>query len=128
MVRLPIGYWQVVDDSAYVGGCGELEWFMKMAKKYNLKVLICLHAAPGAQNASDHSGSGKPGQVRWFSLGNMRKTTKILETLANRYGHQSALWGIELLNEPLISNWFKKWAMLAWCSLTLCEVITGLHC
>ena len=101
-VRIPVGYWLFGDEAPYVDSVDRLDWAVDMAEKYNLQVLIDLHAAPGAQNAADHSGSGHPGLPVWLNdPSKQERTILALERLATRYYHRPAVWGIELLNEPL---------------------------
>jgi aryl-phospho-beta-D-glucosidase BglC (GH1 family) len=60
-VRLPVGYWNVIEDPyhryapkdhtkalKYIDLC--FDW----AEKYGLTVLLDLHGAPGSQNGIDH--------------------------------------------------------------------------
>ena len=114
VLRLPIGYWAVVDAEPYVSARKQLDWLMDAAERHGLKVLIDLHAAPGAQNASDHSGSGRPGRVNWYKRKNRRLTAKVLRKLARTYGRHSAFWGIELLNEPLVETERQRRQMYGW--------------
>ncbi|KAI3441128.1 Exonuclease domain-containing protein [Psidium guajava] len=51
-------------------------------RKYGMKVIVDLHAAPGSQNGDSHSAS-RDGYVEWG------------------YGNHPALVAIELMNEPL---------------------------
>ena len=98
-VRIPIGYWIFGDESPYIGSIERLDWAMTMAAKYGLKVLLCLHGAPGSQNGKDHSG--RSGRALWFrTAGYRERTIRLLERIADRYHDAPALWGIELLNEP----------------------------
>lgn len=99
VVRLPVPYWAVDDTNDYVSAKKEVAWVMKMAEKYNIKVLLDLHAAPGGQNIGDHSG--RKGQMEWFdSSAHQDRTIEILKLLAEEYKDSPALWGIEILNEP----------------------------
>lgn len=92
-IRIPVGYWIFYDGLEY------LDWSMEMAEKYDLDVLIDLHAAPGSQNGWDHSG--RAGKIEWHvGEGNISSTLEVLEKLAQRYGRYPRLIGIELLNEP----------------------------
>ncbi len=62
--------------------------------------MLDLHTVPGSQNGFDNGGL--TGIVKWqdnekeviFAL-------DVLERLAQRYGHQHCLYGIEVLNEPV---------------------------
>ncbi|PID33015.1 hypothetical protein CR969_02975 [Candidatus Saccharibacteria bacterium] len=98
-VRIPVGYWILDGDGPLFSSIGKLDWAVKMAKKYGLKVLIDLHAAPGSQNGQDHSGV--IGRLDWYKhKTNRQKTIEILVRLAERYNDDDTVWGIELLNEP----------------------------
>ena len=113
LVRIPVGYWILNGDKPYIEAKEQLDWSFNMAKKYNICILLDLHAAPGAQNDSDHSGSGKPMMgVRWLkSRKDQVATIATLEQLAKEYGHHPKLWGLQLLNEPA-TGWFGL--RLAW--------------
>lgn len=101
-VRIPIGYWIFGDVPPYVGSIERLDWAVSMAAKCKLKVLLCLHGAPGSQNGKDHSG--RIGEAEWFRSREHRELTiQFLERLAAHYRNEPAIWGIELLNEPKIA-------------------------
>ncbi len=101
-IRIPVGYWIFGDAAPYVGAIDRLDWAVAMAEKYNIKVLIDLHGAPGAQNAAAHSGSGRPGLPSWLDdPTKQERTIQTLERLATRYYDRSIVWGLELVNEPL---------------------------
>lgn len=104
LVRLPIGFWTIDSpDIAYI------DWAMKMAQTYDLKVLVSFHGAPGSQNGKDHSG--QIGEVRWFKHRNLQdKTIEYLVKIAERYNASPAFWGIGILNEPQIS-WKNYWIL-----------------
>ena len=98
-VRLPVPYWAVVHTDEYVSAQKELDWAMKMAEQYGIKVLIDLHAVPGGQNTGDHSG--RKGHMEWFERQDYQvQTLSILKVIARRYRDSPALWGIEIMNEP----------------------------
>lgn len=98
-VRIPIGHWLFGDVPPFIGSIDTLDWAVKMATKYKLKMLLCLHGAPGSQNGKDHSG--RIGESAWFrSADHRERTIQFLERLAARYKDEPAIWGIELLNEP----------------------------
>ena len=73
------------------------------AERYGLQILIDLHTAPGSQNGFDNGGesgvciwSQQPDEVE-FEL-------SVLERLAERYGQRKGLWGIEIINEPVLED------------------------
>lgn len=107
LVRIPVGYWIFGDEPPFIGAIDRLDWAFKMAAKHGIRVLVCLHGAPGSQNGRDHSG--KTGRAEWYEDEKLRsKTTSILLKLAERYKDEPALWGIELLNEPKIGVFQRK--------------------
>lgn len=98
-LRVPIGYWIFGGEAPFVANIEYLDWLMMMAEKYELKVIIDLHGAPGSQNGEFHSGLA--GAVGWPKQQvNIQKTVDVIERLAQRYKKSPALHGIELLNEP----------------------------
>lgn len=98
-VRVPVGYWILEGDGPFRPCIGRLDWAVKMAQKYQLDLLICLHGAPGSQNGNDHSG--RKGSADWFRDTQAQQTTiAVLRQLAERYRDAPSVWGIELLNEP----------------------------
>jgi glucan 1,3-beta-glucosidase len=98
-VRIPVGYWLFDGDGPYAPVITHLDRAVKLAKKYDLKVLIDLHAAPGSQNGHNHSG--KSGVAQWYKdSAYQEQTIIVLEELAKRYYDEPHIWGIELLNEP----------------------------
>lgn len=100
-VRIPIGYWLFDGDEPYAAGISHLDWAVRMAAKYKLRVLLDLHGVKGSQNGKDHSG--RMGRSEWFARSMYRRQTiEVLERLAKRYYHDDCVWGIELLNEPKI--------------------------
>lgn len=98
-VRIPVGYWVLDGDPPFRSCIGRLDWAVRMADKYGLRVLISLHGAPGSQNGRDHSG--RQGKAEWYQHPEYQaQTITILQRLAERYRDQPAVWGLELLNEP----------------------------
>lgn len=102
LVRVPVGYWLFGDAEPYVGTIQYLEWLVETTEKYDIKVLIDLHAAPGAQNNQAHSGSGNRSRSKTW-LKNKQAQNQTIDTLVRIAVHFKAsanVWGIELLNEP----------------------------
>ncbi|CAF3399262.1 unnamed protein product [Rotaria socialis] len=113
-VRIPVGYWITGFDN-HPGGDpngwkvyapGAINYLdraiREWAPKYNLLVLISLHAAKGSQNGNDHSSPADPGKSHWSSYPeNVQNTLDAVEWLAKRYStNDVAFLGIGLLNEP----------------------------
>lgn len=101
-VRLPVGYWVFGDEAPFVGAIQYVDRAFEWAAQHKLGILLDLHGAPGSQNGHDHSGI--MGDIRWNEPANMTKSLKVIERLATRYKGNSALIGIELVNEPAWEN------------------------
>jgi glucan 1,3-beta-glucosidase len=60
MVRLPIGDWTLKPYGPYVGctdgAKDKITWLLDTCEKYNIKVLLDVHAVRGSQNGYDNSG------------------------------------------------------------------------
>lgn len=98
-VRIPVPHWIFGDQEPYVGAIDTLDSAFGLAGKYNLKVIIDIHTAPGSQNGQDHSG--KTGKIEWHRDDrNIEKSLDFVLKLSERYNDRANLWGIELLNEP----------------------------
>ena len=102
-VRIPVPYFIFGDREPFIGCVEELDKAFCWAEKYGLQILIDLHTAPDIQNGFDNGGisgvckwSQEPDEVE-FEL-------SVLERLAKRYGTRPGLWGIEILNEPILED------------------------
>ena len=102
-VRIPVPCFIFGDREPFIGCVGELDKAFCWAEKYGLQILIDLHTAPDSQNGFDNGGisgvckwSQEPDEVE-FEL-------SVLERLAKRYGTRPGLWGIEILNEPILED------------------------
>lgn len=101
-VRLPIGYWLFGDEAPYIGTVEYVDRAFQWARQSGIKILLDVHGVPGSQNGQDHSG--RKGAVSWHKdQANIIKTLRVISRLAQRYGSEPALLGIELLNEPIWS-------------------------
>ena len=102
-VRIPTPYFIFGDCPPFLGCVEEMDRAFAWAKKYGLKILIDLHTVPGSQNGFDNGGisgvcmwSQDPQKVE-FAL-------TVLERLAQRYGNHESLWGIQVVNEPIMEE------------------------
>ncbi len=107
LVRLPFGFWVFEDSPVQGSDISTLDWVMDMAEKYQMKVILDMHAPELSQNGEQHSGI--EGVADWFKFSRVqRDTSDILIRVAKRYANHPALYGIELLNEPKLGfNYFK---------------------
>ncbi len=72
------------------------------ALKYNVAVLVDIHAAKGSQNGAFHSAPSQIGQANWSKYPeNIANTLEVARFLAARYNNSAAFLGIDLLNEPV---------------------------
>lgn len=107
-VRIPVGWWIAYDPNPpapFIGGCLEaLDNAFLWAKNHGLRVIVDLHAAPGSQNGMEHSAS-RDGSANWAnSSQHFSQSLSVIDFLASRYGNNSALLAVELLNEPLVTS------------------------
>lgn len=103
-VRIPVGWWIASDPTPpkpFVGGSLEaLDNAFSWAQKYDIKVIIDLHAAPGSQNGNEHSGT-RDGTLEWGKTDKtIQQSVDAIEFLAARYSSNPNLYAVELLNEP----------------------------
>lgn len=99
-VRIPVPYFIFGDREPFIGCIEYLDKAFDWADKYGLKIIIDLHTAPLGQNGYDNGGilgvckfHTNPEEVAFV--------ISVLKRLAKRYGRRKALFGIEVLNEPI---------------------------
>ncbi|KAL8199941.1 hypothetical protein R6Q57_013509 [Mikania cordata] len=107
-VRIPVGWWTASDPTPpepYVGGSLQyLDKAFLWAKKYKLKVMLDLHAAPGSQNGFEHSSS-RDGFIEWGQTEEtIQQTIRVIEFFTARYKNNTSLYAVELINEPHASE------------------------
>jgi glucan 1,3-beta-glucosidase len=108
LVRLPVGYWVLDGDPPFLAAPNELDRAMDTAAEYGLRVLLDLHAGPGSQNGLD--SSARIGPKMWYRVPAHRDhTVRALTSLVRRYRDHPALWGIELINEPIDWRVWRLW-------------------
>ncbi|RSX58736.1 glycoside hydrolase family 5 protein [Bifidobacterium samirii] len=100
-VRIPVPYFIFGDRAPFVDCVDELDKAFNWAEKYGLSVLIDLHTVPMSQNGFDNGGLS--GVVKWAQTpSEVEFALTVLERLAQRYGSRKGLYGIEIVNEPLL--------------------------
>ncbi|WWD07884.1 hypothetical protein V865_005991 [Kwoniella europaea PYCC6329] len=128
-VRIPIGYWavDVRDDEPYVSGqYPYLIQAVNWASELGLTVLLDLHGAPGSQNGQDNSGLIGP-VLFPTNTSNIERSINVLKNLTEEFTkdiYGSTVIGIELLNEPRLSNNFSMSQLKDFYS-DAAEVISG---
>lgn len=101
-VRLPVGYWLFEKTDGFVDGEMYVKKAFTWAERHDLGVILDFHGLQGFQNKHDHSGNASS-EVGFYKSDNTKKALKTLEYIASSYGHERALIGIEVINEPLVN-------------------------
>jgi len=121
-LRLPLGYWNVIDmtedpqapatEASRMGNLSKimpsshdyLPYISKIldhARTYNIKVLLDLHAAPGNQSGASNAGCYTQNIPHWDNDRNKEWTAKAVTALGQICKDAGeACYGVELLNEP----------------------------
>ncbi len=111
-IRLPF-YWANILNDDYSLKSEEdafsyIDWFVSMASKYELYVILDLHGAPVTQNGYEHSGdyTGKP--MLWDDEKAMDATVALWDFVSLHYTETKPELGkwiasYDILNEPTIS-------------------------
>ena len=106
-VRIPVPYFIFGDREPFIGCIEELDKAFCWAEKYGLQILIDLHTAPDSQNGFDNGGIS--GVCKWSQQPDeVEFELTVLERLAERYGKREGLWGIEVLNEPVLEDMWES--------------------
>ena len=99
-VRIPVPFFIFGDYPPYVGCVEYLDRAFGWAETYKIKILIDLHTVPDSQNGFDNGGMC--GVCKWHkNPAHVEFALTVLEQLTSRYRTRTALWGIEVLNEPI---------------------------
>ena len=102
-VRIPVPYFIFGDRAPFIGCIDELDKAFSWAERYGLKILIDLHTAPDSQNGFDNGGIS--GVCKWAQEPEeVAFELSVLTRLAGRYGRRPGLYGIELINEPVVGD------------------------
>ncbi|MDD5195459.1 MAG: cellulase family glycosylhydrolase [Candidatus Omnitrophica bacterium] len=98
VVRVPFNYRLLQHN-----GFSYLDRLFVWAERYNIGIILDLHAAAGAQNDDWHSDNTQ-GALLWEKEALREKTYQLWEQLADKYKQQPKLIGYDLLNEPVIGS------------------------
>ncbi len=98
-IRLPFHYKIAADPKTI----RYLDQAIAWAKRYNLYIILDLHAAYGAQNHDWHSDSNGKAEL-WTKKINRQKTYDLWSMLADRYKNEPTIAGYDLLNEAVLGN------------------------
>lgn len=107
-IRLPFNYRMLSPENQpgvfLEEGFQVIDTFLDWCKKYNLYVILDMHACPGGQNNGNISDSD--GQVArlWTQNKNQDHTVQIWKKIAERYVNESIIIGYDLINEPVLPS------------------------
>lgn len=104
-IRLPFHY-GLIETSPYeydLDGVAYLDRALRWAKANGLRVILDLHAAPGAQNHDWHSDSLGSAQM-WSSEECQRRVCALWTFLADRYKNNTTVAGYDVLNEAVVAD------------------------
>lgn len=105
-LRIPIPYFVFGDREPFVGCIEYLDKAFAWATALDQSILLDLHTAPLSQNGFDNGGM--QGVCKWAqTLHEVEFVLNTLERLAQHYGSHQALYGIEILNEPVSAKLWK---------------------
>ncbi len=109
-VRIPVPHFIFGDDPAfcdpYVPCIEYLDKAFDWAEETGLKILIDLHTAPDSQNGFDNGGICGVCKF-WQKPENEARVIKVLGMLSARYADRPALFGVQILNEPISPELWK---------------------
>lgn len=112
-IRLPIYYLNIVNEDLTLkseeDAFSYIDWFISMAAKYEIYVILDLHGAPGGQNGYEHSGTSGNFAGLWNSEENVTATVEIWDFISTHYTENEPELGkwiatYDLLNEPTYEN------------------------
>lgn len=105
IVRVPFHY-RIIEKNSFSYDRKGIFWLDKVlvwADKYNLKVILDLHAAVGSQNRDWHSDS-RGLALLWEKESYRDRTIALWELIASHFKDREALWGYDVINEPVIEK------------------------
>ena len=100
-LRIPIGYWAFESSPPYnMGAADYMDKAIGWARTAGMKVMVDCHGSPGSQNGKDHSGH--EGSIKWQEGDNLNASTRILQTMLERYGgkdNSDIVFGLEIVSK-----------------------------
>lgn len=112
-IRFPFYYLDVLNEDltrkSEEDAFAYLDWFIEMAGKYGLYIVLDLHGAPGGQNGYEHSGFMSKVPGLWESEENVAATVDIWDFVSEHYLHTRPDLGkwiatYDIINEPLYTQ------------------------
>ncbi|KAL4866442.1 glycoside hydrolase superfamily [Aspergillus spectabilis] len=103
-IRIPFNYRHFIDDLNpnvfKPEGFAWLDRCIEICSRYNIYVILDLHAVPGGQNQDWHSDSGLARATFWDFKDYQDRAIRLWEVLSSRYAGNPVVAGYNPLNEP----------------------------
>jgi endoglucanase len=104
VIRLPLNYRHFEDDRAPFtyreAGFQRLDKALAWCEKYELYVILDMHAAQGWQNPDWHSDNPTGQALLWKQAHFQERYVALWQEIARRYAGRPMIAGYDLLNEP----------------------------
>lgn len=103
-IRLPMHYNKLTDlsntNNYFEKGFQQIDSLLSWCEKYELYLILDLHAAPGGQSDEPISDYNPAFPSLWESETNKEITIKLWRKLSERYADKEWIGGYDLINEP----------------------------
>lgn len=103
-IRLPMHYNKLTDlsntNTYFEKGFQQIDSLLSWCEKYELYLILDLHAAPGGQSDEPISDYNPAFPSLWESETNKEITIKLWRKLSERYADKEWIGGYDLINEP----------------------------
>lgn len=119
VVRIPFNYRHFEDDLTPANynpsGFYYLDRALEWAKKYNIYIILDLHAAPGWQNQGWHSDNPYGISLLWSDKNYQDRVKNLWVYIADHYKDEEWIAGYNLLNEPnapsieILNKVYREW-------------------
>ncbi len=111
-IRLPFNY-RMLEDGMNPGvykkeGFKVFDYIISLAKKYDMFVLLDLHAAPGCQAIDWNVDCILPEALFWKEKDYQTRTINLWKAIVERYKNEPTIMGYELLGEPVAPSPMKQ--------------------
>jgi len=106
-IRFSINYhWLSPQNGVFSqSGWDWIDQFVSWCKKNSIYIVLCMHAAPGAQNPELMSDTTDGQPHLWTEPDTYQPwTLSIWSAIAKRYANETTIAGFDLLDEPLLSE------------------------
>ncbi len=107
-VRLPLNYRHFESDMEPFkykeSGFEKLDRVIALCEKYNLYVILDMHAVQGWHNAHWHSDNPRGISLFWDNLQYQDRFVALWEEFARRYAGKAVIAGYNIMNEPCVNT------------------------